>query len=542
MSTYTKEWNVKWEQLAPALQQRLNDIQDSIISTESSDYIGSVDSELNNINYNSSRFYQIYKGLSDDLKKKIKNLNNKISNTVVSLDEALEQVEKDEMNNAVEELESALSQYYEGQIVKVMDGSFIGSDNLYEVKVVDNDIDKDQMMSNATPRAQALSTFDKFSHFDIATACKLDSRNNIRDQGFFVDSSSQRIDADTIKGYCQNDKVFSPGDKFGITYKVDLGDGLKPHMISEVMLYDSEESRNGWSYDSSTECIKCNYKGISSSGIVYTSGYEDVLDGSMNCDIDVTIDSMNGYGNFGIVIGYLHDKNEELGLDEEHTLSLIRANGITKHVWSTRDSVDTDTLIWHTSTSTTDSVFWGLVYDFGYKDQVILTDNINTKVKAEELEAAKSADLDAAHAPIVHLRLQKRENVINGFTSRFSDDGSDDTMNTDWNFEFVFPKKIPVGWTPNIYNNIKRMLDSPRLGFIARANKTKFYIKSQHHIIDCDDIIVSLHENKVYQYKNGQWVNAGPLKDFLIPRTFLYNDSTKRLYFYYDENYYRRIG
>ena len=459
---------------------------------------------------------------------------------MVSLDESLEQSEKDEINNAVEELDSALAQYYDGQVVKTMNDSFIGSDNLYEVKVVDNDTDKAQMMSNATPRAQAISTFDKFSHFDITTACKLDTKNNIRDQRFFVDASGQKIESDSIKGYCQNDKVFSPGDKFGITYKVNLGDGLKAHLISEVMLYDSEESRDNWSYDSSTECIKCNYKGLSSSGIIYAS--EDVSNGSTNCDVDVTVNCMNDRGNFGIVIGYLHDKNEELGLDEEHTLSLIRANGITKTVWSTADPVDTDTLIWHTNTSTTDSVFWALVYDFGYKDQIILTDTVNTRVRNEELEAAKSEDLDASHAPIVHLKLQKRENVINGFTSRFSADGSDDAINIDWNIEYVFPKKMPTGWTPNIYDNIKRMLDSPRLGFIARANKTKFYIQSQYQIIECDDMIVSLHEDKVYQYKNNQWVNVGPLKDFLIPRTFLYNDSTKKMYFYYDEDCYRRIG
>ena len=149
----------------------------------------------------------------------------------------------------------------------------------------------------------------------------------------------------------------------------------------------------------------------------------------------------------------------------------------------------------------------------GYRGQTILTSSeLNNRVKQEETFAARYADLDAEHAPIVHLKIIKRGNTVEGYTTKFSADGSDKEIHSDWNFSYALPPKaIGIGMTT--YTNLKKMLEAPRLGFISRNSKARFSIDTQHYILKYDEKIICLHENAVYEYKNGNWVNSGTLKD-----------------------------
>ena len=85
-----------------------------------------------------------------------------------------------------------------------------------------------------------------------------------------------------------------------------------------------------------------------------------------------------------------------------------------------------------------------------------------------------------------------------------------------------------------MYDNIKIMLrKTSRMGFVTRANKTKFKIEKQQYVFG-DGLIYRLDNGKAYDYNSttNKWEPIGDISKYLTPHTFLYNKKLNRLIYY----------
>ena len=496
MASYTREYNIEWEQLAPSLQQKYTDMLTNAIDLDTS--INQTSDDLTNINYLISTFYNKYEELDRSINKAIEEVNTLLDTTIKKLDKLTNEGD----------IETAVQSAFPGQYAKInstKDG-IIASDNFYDIMVTDNQEDKAEMQGIAVKLEDIVGDWYKFAHMDIAKTSDIDSANNIRNDGVFKDHSNHIVEPEFVTGFCQNNRVFSACDKWYIHYEADIGNGNQTYSVSEALLYDSSECRKAWSFNTDTGTISCSRDGLCTSGIVDLNEYKNYF------EIKVRVDTNLEDGNFGILVGFCIVENEDLQLYEEHTLSIVRANGRRQ------------------SGSPTNKLYWALVYDLGYRSQYILTPEINTATGVASSRSNRYCTI----------RVAKRGNRISAYTSNFSTSKTP-LENANLNLGFTLPKSKPDDWSYDMYKNIKTMLKRSRIGFITRSNKTDFTLISQSHALGCDNLLVCLDENSVYSFVDNKWSKVGAIKDYITPRTFLYNKQTKKIFFYLNDDKYRRV-
>ena len=498
---YTREWNLKWEHLSSSLQNDIYNIMGAIQDT--SNLINRNVDSMVDINYNISRFYNMYTDLERALDNRIKELESIISNKTV-------------VNESPDEtyLGTVIDSGFKGEVLKMGNDSdtMVTSPLFYKIKASDNPEDKETMFENAKTLTAMFNDWYRFAHYDAKKAYEIDTENNIRSPNKYVfkDHALITIDSETIHGRCQNNNSFSTENIWTVRTTINDGSDTKTVSISDLLLDDSVKSRDSWEYHKDGEYLECGYKGFSVTGIMNS---DDNYVGDF--DIHLKIDSQGDNGNYGILLGYLRVLDKERDIDIEHTLSIVRSNG-------TNDDNSHNT-----------SIYWSLVYDFGYRSQFILNPDINRQVNYSSDSVSTS--------PIVYLKAKKDGNKLICETSMFSD-GTKEDMVDEWKIEFELPKKKPEGWPVEMYYNLQKMIPRSRVGFVSRANRTRFYVLSQTNVFIYDKMLVCFDEDAVYMNQSDTtYTQVGTLADYLEPRTYLFNESTNKFFYYEGENGYRQL-
>lgn len=483
MGSYTREWNIKWEHLSSDLQSMIYDIQNTIVDTQT--IINANTESMTSINYNISQFYNKYEALL----RKIEEETNKLY-ILISL-------KKISISNTDYDM-SYLNESFKGEIVKMsksLSNPIMISSLLYCGRISDNDDDKANLIESAITISDMMSSWSTLAHYDAEKCYELDILNNLRTNGlyFFKDHILIDIDSNTVHGYCQNDNAYTSEDIWNLKSNIDLGDGIQSHSISDILLDDSIKSRSSWVYNN--DYVECTRTNLCMSSIYDTKSKTD------NFKLTVRIDSKGESGVYGLLLGVINVGNIQ------HTLSIVR------------------------SRSSNTSIHWSLVYDLGYRDQFILNEDKNTLVGIDDSEGNN-----------VFIRIVKSNNTLTCSTSSYSDE-TEYHFNGNWTIELSLPTEKPESWTSSMWYNIRQMLKRSRIGFLCRANKTKFYILDHKNILDYDDKIICLNEDKVYKLNSeGEYIENGSLSDHLEPRTYLYDDITKKLFYYEDNGEYMVIG
>lgn len=498
MASYTREYNITWEQLAPDVQQKYRDLLNNSIDVDT--MINQTSDELTNLNYLTSLYFHKCEELERAIDKGIEEASRALELTVKKLNALTTEGN----------IETALQSAFPGQYAKINStkNGIIASDNFYDIMVTDNPTDKATMQSVAIKLEDVVEDWYRFAHMDVAKTSEIDTVNNLKNDTTFKDHSEHIIDPDFINGFCQNNTAFSACDNWAIKGTIDLGAGENSYKVSQALLYDSSECRKAWSFNTETGTIRCSRDGLCTSGIVDLNEYKNYF------EIKVRVDCNQEDGNFGILVGFCIVENEDLGLYEEHTLTVVRANGR------------------RSDNKITNKLYWALVYDLGYRSQFILTPEINTTTGASSGKATTYR--------YCTIRVAKRGNKISAYTSNFSS-SKNPVENANLTLGFTLPKSKPDDWSYDMYKNLKTMLKRSRIGFVTRSNRTDFTLISQSHALGCDNLLVCLDENAVYSFVDNKWSKVGVIKDYITPRTFLYNKETKKIFFYLNDDKYRRV-
>lgn len=216
-----------------------------------------------------------------------------------------------------------------------------------------------------------------------------------------------------------------------------------------------------------------------------------------------------------IIIGYMKDST-----GREHTLSLVRAFG---DKYTGKPPI---------------KIVWALVYDMCNPTQYIVMDTVN------DLAIGifnNRFDPNAGGGRVEEVEFAKIGNTqinFNTTTTTKTSTGWDRSFCSPLGFSFYMPTMKPPSWSQEMYDNIKQMLTSSRLGFACRINRVIVEIDPRYtlsfdlvtkttpkdYYYDGKQLtnVYRLDTNEEYTYKNGSWTKVGPISS-------LSNDS-----YYYD--------
>nr|DAT64641.1 MAG TPA: putative virion structural protein [Caudoviricetes sp.] len=268
----------------------------------------------------------------------------------------------------------------------------------------------------------------------------------------------------------------------------------------------TDKTKGAWVYKEDTKEIACTVDSFPTAGFVIP------YDGPTSWMMRLRCDTGKDDDNFGIVVGYMKDKN-----NVEHTLTVVRAAG----EYGEPESKMTDAI----NPSYIDTKFWwGLIYDMGNSTQFFI--NNLSQLAGHKL---------AVDNPITYITVVKNYDSLECRTTpmspRQAEITTDDPTLT---FRFSIPDSKPGSWSQEMYDNIKTMLrTTSRMGFMTRSNKIKFRIDKQQYVFD-DGLIYRLDNGKAYDYNSttNKWEPVGDIGKYLTPHTFLYNKKLNRLVYY----------
>ena len=291
---YTKEWNVKWEQLSPDVQEIISGIQSEINTTarsimHNSNLITLTESALD-------EFYIHYKKRQDELQsaiitreaqKKIKTISK--LNLDWETEKALEAVTPSPNN-------------FSGQIAKVNVNNvkkITTSDYVIPCRVVSTISEKTSEFNNPPKLLKEIyDDWIKFAHYDQDVISSIDSNDN------------------TIEGKGQAISGYQKGKyRRGII------------RLNESLIEAGENALNGWSYTDSSDTLECIFESEFTSGFVNP----EVI-GPNEYIFEVKIDTDGDNDNVGILVGYMKEDWTEVESyyhsipnPVEHTLSFVRS-------------------------------------------------------------------------------------------------------------------------------------------------------------------------------------------------------------------------
>lgn len=236
----------------------------------------------------------------------------------------------------------------------------------------------------------------------------------------------------------------------------------------------------------------------------------------MNLDMAVFKDD----GQLAIIIGYMKDAT-----GREHTLSLVRAFG---DKYTGKPPI---------------KIAWALVYDMCNPTQYIVMDTANATAidifNNNKGSISKYKKYDGGMIEeISFVKFGNTQIDFNTTATIKTETGWDRAYHSSLGLSFYMPTMKPPSWSQEMYDNIKQMLTSSRLGFACRINSVAVHINPKYtfsfetvtkttykdYYYDGKKLtnVYRLDTNEEYVYKNGSWTKIGPISS-------LSNDS-----YYYD--------
>lgn len=167
---------------------------------------------------------------------------------------------------------------------------------------------------------------------------------------------------------------------------------------------------------------------------------------------------------------------------------------------------------------------WALIYDIGNPTQDILID-YNSKVKNG--------------GGWLNFSMRKEGNKIIGKTCQ-SGQTTDDENAT---ITYTLPKTRPSSMPQEEYDNIYYMLNNPiQIGLGSVNMPVTFKILETEGAFEIPKI-VSLDTNVVYSYdlKKNDWVEDGTVEDKIKAQSFLYNERSGVLFYYFAKGQYVQV-
>lgn len=267
----------------------------------------------------------------------------------------------------------------------------------------------------------------------------------------------------------------------------------------------TDPTKGGWTFDQSTDTIHNNFDYNVNAGFInpenkYSSFY-----------LKVRADTGWDDDHINIIVGYMRDSS-----GVEHTLTLARGSGFLN------------------GATTLDTKFlWGLIYDANNPTQFFIND-LSSKTTPR---SANGGSHNICYMTAI------RSNTLMEFrTTDWDPNGNAKTDIKELTFQFKYPDTKPSNWTQAMYDNIGVIMKNPnRIGFGARSTTGWFRIEEQDGIITDQDIY-DFQNDVIYHYDffNNKWVqrtasdsNYTKPSEKFSDRTFIYNERTQKLYYYY---------
>ena len=128
-----------------------------------------------------------------------------------------------------------------------------------------------------------------------------------------------------------------------------------------------------------------------------------------------------------------------------------------------------------------------------------------------------------------YLKVIKTEGKLECWTSDIST--SVTAVDPNYHITYTTPTSIPSGLSQSDFNNIVTMMTgNSKIGFGNCSNAGAFMVTEQEYLFK--DEIFDLDNDVVWKYINGVWVKSGKISEVIPPRSLLYNQRLKTLYWY----------
>lgn len=227
-----------------------------------------------------------------------------------------------------------------------------------------------------------------------------------------------------------------------------------------------------------------------------------------------------------IILGYMKDST-----GKEHTLSLVRAFG---DKYTGKPPI---------------KIVWALVYDMCNPTQYIVMDTVND-LAIGIFNNRVDPNGGGGGGRLEEIFFNKIGNTQINFsttTTTKTSTGWDRSACPPLSFSFYVPTMKPPSWSQEMYDNIKQMLTSSRLGFACRINRvtvgidpkytlsyetvTKTTFKDYYYDGKHLTNVYRLDTNEEYVYKNGSWTKVGPISS-LINDSYYYDSILNRFVYF----------
>lgn len=289
---YTKEWNIRWEQLSPEVQEIIMKLESDVVITS------------NAIINNSNRLTEAENAIDEcyiQYNKRIEEINRIINTRKSQL--RIKKVTTEDLNTTVENATDALNPVtnFQGQIAKINVNNIkkvTTSDYVISCRVASTITEKSAEFNNPPKLLKEIyDSWIKFAHYDQDVIPAVDNNDN------------------TMRGRGQNGSGYQPGKyRRGVI------------RLNESLIDAGENALNGWSYVDSSNTLSCTFESEFTSGLVNP----EIL-GPNEYIFEVKIDTEDN-DNVGILVGYIKEDWTEIESyyhsipnPVEHTLSFVRS-------------------------------------------------------------------------------------------------------------------------------------------------------------------------------------------------------------------------
>ena len=482
-------FKVEWEDLAPSLQARFRNIENDLINVHNS--INTINKNIQNIENN----IDVIEGNIIQNENKINNLTNINNTTLQNLNNVLTNINNlnknyQNINNTVSNMNNTVNNI---------------NQNYQNINNQVTNIQKVQEEAVDGLNGQVLKVNAK------------SKKMYAHDEIIFVDCVTNQLELEKAmtKKPISMQEIFNnwyryahfcaaAASQLDNTNNSGIPDGQNRTDNTQFTAY-TDPTKGGWTFDQATDTIHNNFDYNVSAGFInpedkYSSFY-----------LKVRADTGWDDDHINIIVGYMRDSS-----GVEHTLTLARGAGLLNG----QTTLDTKFL-------------WGLIYDANNPTQFFIND-LSSKTTPR---SANGGSHNICYMTAI------RSNTLMEFrTTDWDPNGNAKTDIKGLTFQFKYPDSKPSNWTQAMYDNIGVMMKNPnRIGFGARSTTGWFRIEEQDGIMSDQDIY-DFQNDVIYHYDffNNRWVKrTASDSNFTKPsekfsdRTFIYNERTQKLYYYY---------
>ena len=482
-------FKVEWEDLAPSLQARFRNIENDLINVHNS--INTINKNIQNIENN----IDVIEGNIIQNENKINNLTNINNTTLQNLNNVLTNINNlnknyQNINNTVSNMNNTVNNI---------------NQNYQNINNQVTNIQKVQEEAVDGLNGQVLKVNAK------------SKKMYAHDEIIFVDCVTNQLELEKAmtKKPISMQEIFNnwyryahfcaaAASQLDNTNNSGIPDGQNRTDNTQFTAY-TDPTKGGWTFDQATDTIHNNFDYNVSAGFInpedkYSSFY-----------LKVRADTGWDDDHINIIVGYMRDSS-----GVEHTLTLARGAGLLNG----QTTLDTKFL-------------WGLIYDANNPTQFFIND-LSSKTTPR---SANGGSHNICYMTAI------RSNTLMEFrTTDWDPNGNAKTDIKGLTFQFKYPDSKPSNWTQAMYDNIGVMMKNPnRIGFGARSTTGWFRIEEQDGIMTDQDIY-DFQNDVIYHYDffNNRWVKrTASDSNFTKPsekfsdRTFIYNERTQKLYYYY---------